>query len=224
MRDSFVWDPRRRTHHGYVHFTIEDPTHALPSEWDWPLKLPATEPNALGPLLAHVLWSLRNPNAVSPMLVEHSLRQALLMFVFRSFGVGGEDLPSEHTVVAATLRCLKRAWSGRKLVPFQVRELAKKSGFSEGHLIRTLKAELGFTPHQLMMLIRLERAAGLLARTNLTVMSVADQCGFESPFHFSSRFSKEYGLGPREFRKRVLAGRAPGHVWSFPDFPDRLLM
>jgi AraC family transcriptional regulator len=212
MRDSFVWDPRRRTHHGYVHFGIEDPGSALPPEADWPLSLSANERNALAPLLEHILWSLRNPDVVALALVEHSMRQALMMFVFRAFGVGGEELPGEHSVVAATLRCLRRAWSAGKLVPLEVAALARKAGVSEGHFIRTLRAELGLTPHQLMLLIRLERAANLLSRTNLSVMNVADQCGFESPFHFSRRFSQAYGLGPREFRKRVLRGESPGRV------------
>lgn len=210
MKDAFAWDSFRRTHLGYVHFAVDDPAQVLPGFSSWPMVVSPGEPNALRPGLDHVLISLGRRDSVPQALIEHSLRQVLLMFVFRTFGLPEAGLPGEHAAVAATLRALKELWSGQRLVPVSVESLAKRVGVSESHLIRTLKAELGLTPHQLTSLIRLDRAASLLCRTNLTVSEIADQCGFESPFHFSRRFRALQGIGPREYRNQVLSGASLG--------------
>ncbi len=209
MTDAFIWDPRRRTHHGYVHFDIEDPNHALPLEEHWPLLLTPDEASAIRPLLSYVVSALTDPQRTPRDLVEHTLRQALVMFANRAPGNTEQALLGEHATVTATLGFLKRAWSGSKLMPVHVPELAKKAHVSEGHLSRTLKAELGVTPHQLTLLLRLARAASLLSRTNLSVADVAEQCGFESPFHFSRCFRQAQGASPREFRRQALAGTTP---------------
>ncbi len=212
MTDAFIWDPRRRTHHGYVHFDVEDPGHALPPETSWPLLIPPDEAVAIRPLLSYVVNALTDPQRTPQDLVEHTLRQALVMFANRATGNTEEALLGEHATVIATLGFLKRAWSGSKLMPIQVSELAKKAHVSEGHLSRTLKAELGVTPHQLTLLLRLARAASLLSRTNLRVAEVAEQCGFESPFHFSRCFRQAQGASPRGFRRQALAGNTPALI------------
>ena len=45
-----------------------------------------------------------------------------------------------------------------------------------------------------------------VARSNLKVQAIAEQCGFACPFHFSRVFKRAYGASPRELRKRLQAG------------------
>ena len=56
--------------------------------------------------------------------------------------------------------------------------------------------------------MRVDRGAGLLAATGLTVAEIADRCGFKNPFHFSRLLRKMQGNSPREARKRAWVTKA----------------
>jgi transcriptional regulator GlxA family with amidase domain len=60
---------------------------------------------------------------------------------------------------------------------------------------------------EVLRLLRLDRAAQLLTRTDLAVQEVADLVGFEDAFHFSRLFRAEFGHAPREFRQGSLLGQ-----------------
>ncbi len=56
---------------------------------------------------------------------------------------------------------------------------------------------------------RLEECANQLANLlhqNLSITSIAFQCGFNSTAHFSRSFRKQYGVSPREYRRQHQAG------------------
>lgn len=206
MTDVLRWDPQRRTRHGFVHCEIDDPEGILPPMAEWPLVVQPSGENALMPLLRHAL-AMDAEDPVGAQVVEHSLRLALLAFVH-----GGANLPGqlggvdEHPVLAAALTALRARWDRGRMEPLTLGELAAAAAVSPGHLIRIFKAELGTSPQEAQRLLRLDRAATLLARSNLKVQTIAEQCGFACPFHFSRSFKATYGASPRALRKRMLAG------------------
>jgi transcriptional regulator GlxA family with amidase domain len=59
---------------------------------------------------------------------------------------------------------------------------------------------------QVVMILRLELALGLLARSNLNVGQIAGRVGFGSAFHFSRRFKRAFGSSPTQMRARLAAG------------------
>lgn len=61
-------------------------------------------------------------------------------------------------------------------------------------------AEAGETPAEVIRTRRLERAAALLASTDLTVAEVARRLAFSSPAHLSRRFSEHHGVPPSTWR------------------------
>ena len=74
------------------------------------------------------------------------------------------------------------------------------------------REQLGIGPAEAQRRLRLDRAATLLARTNLRIQEVADETGFANPFHFTRAFRTAYGCAPREFRQRCAEGMAlPGN-------------
>lgn len=57
------------------------------------------------------------------------------------------------------------------------------------------------TPQQYIMRLKMNKAAGLLLTTNLTVGKVAEMTGFNDQYHFSRNFKKFHGKSPRKYRK-----------------------
>jgi AraC family transcriptional regulator len=64
-----------------------------------------------------------------------------------------------------------------------------------------LLTHYGTGPVAAFELVRLARAATLLARSNLSVAAVAEACGFANPYHFSRRFRGTYGQPPGRYRR-----------------------
>jgi AraC-like DNA-binding protein len=80
---------------------------------------------------------------------------------------------------------------------------SRAAGITPQHLIRLFRQRYQITPGRYLWQTRVERGAGLLAATGLTVSEIADRCGFKNPFHFSRLLRKMQGLSPRQLRQRA---------------------
>lgn len=58
------------------------------------------------------------------------------------------------------------------------------------------------SPRQYQILLRINRAKGLLLTTGMTLLEIADDLGFESNDYFYRIFKKKVGLTPSEYRKK----------------------
>lgn len=83
---------------------------------------------------------------------------------------------------------------------------ARLAGRSPGYLARELRRLMGRSPTDLLNEARMRHAAHLLLTTELTVLAVALDCGFQSLGHFYRVFETAYGLTPRAFRIRQSDG------------------
>ena len=81
-------------------------------------------------------------------------------------------------------------------------EMARVAYVSEKHLERLSKRELGRTPRQQLIWLRMRRAAELLGDERLTIENVAAQVGYENPFVFSSTFKRFMGWPPSKYPGR----------------------
>jgi AraC-like DNA-binding protein len=85
--------------------------------------------------------------------------------------------------------------------------------FSKFHFIRLFKKIYGFTPHQYLIRVRIERSKQMLA-AQVPVTEVCFAVGFESVSTFSSLFKRTTGLSPAafqaaQFRRNQSIARAP---------------
>ncbi|MDY5231376.1 MAG: AraC family transcriptional regulator [Eubacteriales bacterium] len=59
--------------------------------------------------------------------------------------------------------------------------------------------KFGITPIKYVAKLRMERAAELLATARYTVTEVAEICGFENVYYFSTVFKKHFGVSPKNY-------------------------
>ena len=78
-------------------------------------------------------------------------------------------------------------------------------GIARTKLFTKLKAITGQTPSDLIMTIRLKRAAYLLKNNpELNISKISDRTGFSFPKYFSKCFKKKYHVTPQAYRKEEI--------------------
>lgn len=90
--------------------------------------------------------------------------------------------------------------------PIRLAEVARHVSISESHLRRVFRQALGLSLGTFIRHTRINKACGLLHKSELNVTQVAEACGFGSLYAFSSVFSKQVGLSPRAYRRKVRGG------------------
>jgi len=86
-----------------------------------------------------------------------------------------------------------------------VARLARVSGVSEAHFARCFKAAFGAPPHRYLLTRRIERAKALLRDTEMPIVEIALDTGWNSLGTFGRVFKDVTGESPSELRAREQA-------------------
>lgn len=84
-------------------------------------------------------------------------------------------------------------------VEFSIDVLAGQLGISRSGLFAKIKNLAEMTPNELIQLVRLKKAAGLLATRKYRINEICYQVGFNNPSYFSKCFQKQFGVLPKDF-------------------------
>jgi transcriptional regulator GlxA family with amidase domain len=96
---------------------------------------------------------------------------------------------------------LERRWT--------VSALAKQAAMSRPVFARAFRAALGTSPLRYLTARRMQRAAQLLARPELSLAQVADQVGYASEFAFNRAFKRFFQIAPGGYRRAQRGALAP---------------
>ena len=80
--------------------------------------------------------------------------------------------------------------------------LSSNVNLSLYYFTRLFKRETGFTPHEYIILSRINNAKFLLWSTQVPVKEICFRCGFYSESAFCNTFKKWEGMTPRQFRMK----------------------
>ncbi len=90
--------------------------------------------------------------------------------------------------------------------PLSVARIARAAGVSPPHLHALFREQVGVSPKQAVLRLRLRKAESLLSLTALSVKEVAQEAGFGDASGFCAAFRRVTGTTPMAYRK----GRAGG--------------
>lgn len=84
-------------------------------------------------------------------------------------------------------------------------QVAKNVYLSPFYISKVFKEEIGETPINYLIKIRLENAKHLLLnQKDLSIKEISSIVGYEDAYHFSKSFKKYYGIPPAEYKKNIL--------------------
>lgn len=78
--------------------------------------------------------------------------------------------------------------------------LARAAHLSPAHFSREFRRAFGESPHQYLLMRRMERAAALLRNTDRSVADICLTVGLRSVGSFTSSFGRTFGLTPTAYR------------------------
>ena len=92
--------------------------------------------------------------------------------------------------------------------------LADRVGLSERHFTRRFTEEVGASPAQYVIAVRVEAARRALETTTDTVDSIARRVGFGTGETMRRTFARRLGVSPDQYRRRFHRRPAPSHHHS----------
>lgn len=206
MTDRYDWDRERRTLLAYLHFSFDYSAPEWPPLKDWPLMRRLAAHDILRPLFRYAVGVAQSVGASRDQLLESTVTLMLHSFLSGQTAVAPEPFGKLPAGIEKALAAIRRALAHDPPLPITLESLARAAHVTAPHLCRLFRRHLNLGPLECAGLARLERAASLLVRSNLTVKEVADAAGFASPYHFSRKFKSVYRVSPRDYRRSMRAG------------------
>jgi AraC-like DNA-binding protein len=113
-------------------------------------------------------------------------------------------MPNTEARVTRTVRMIDR----HSDAALTLGQLARESGLSPYHFLRTFERLTGLTPHQYVRRTRLREAAMRLSAESGKVLDIALDSGFGDVSNFNRAFRSEFGMSPTAYRKQVAEKRS----------------
>ncbi|WP_349435207.1 AraC family transcriptional regulator [Pararhizobium sp. A13] len=136
--------------------------------------------------------AIAEPDSLPEAIAVHRLKELLIWLDLS----GGRFSQSRPAGFAQRIRDVLAASPGSD---WSSRELGRTLGVSEATLRRKLASE-GWAFQSLLADVRMSAAMQLLQSTNLPVLHIAQEVGYESQSRFAMRFRARFGFAPSAIR------------------------
>jgi len=83
---------------------------------------------------------------------------------------------------------------------FTVDDFAREMAMGRTKFFRRVKDITGHSPNEYIRVVRLKKAAEMLASSRYSVSEVAFRVGFDDPFYFSKCFKTQFGVSPTQYQ------------------------
>lgn len=144
-------------------------------------------------------FTIGSPDIVRSQIIYHLL--CLLFMPNSSQSIDG----NQDSIIGKSLRYIET----HLYEPLSVEQIAASAGMSTSHFSRLFRAETGNSPHEYIILKRIDAAQGLLYTSSLSIREIALQIGYNSESNFIVSFKKNVGVSPSRFRKLTKTVRTP---------------
>jgi AraC family transcriptional regulator len=173
-------------------------------------------PELVEPLGAKAAWRLGAMPPLAPLIVIGELAQAAVekrndvsieeagMVLAARFAAAtsGDDNKAELSARERRRAVEAALWINEHAhEPVDLAAIARLSGLSPFHFLRSFAKTIGVTPHQYLVRCRLRQAARLLAERERAITDIALDCGFNDLSNFIRSFRRAAGVSPRAFRR-----------------------
>lgn len=200
--DVFVYPPnvsqkytmysKDDTFYNYVHFTGEDVNKLFAELNITPKQVYNIDNNLALTFLEKIAFYAFNKDPVNMLKAEYNLIGLILILAEKR---RKKAVVSMDAVLHEMRRDVKR--------PFDVEQYASIVNLSVSRFNHLFKKEMGISPLNYYIKIRMETAKSLLIYTDMKIGRIAEHVGYDDLLYFSKAFKKYTGVSPTEFRLKT---------------------
>ena len=88
-----------------------------------------------------------------------------------------------------------------------IEKIANEFYFTAPYLSRLFKSEMGVSPMQYVINLRMSKAIELIKHHEFTISQISETVGYKNQFYFSKEFKKIYDDSPSSYRKNIKGKR-----------------
>jgi len=141
--------------------------------------------------------------AAPPSRIEAEARSLLVAeHLIGRYHLGRVARPAQGGLAPWQLRRVTDHLRGTISGDVTLDELAALVGLSTFHFARMFKHSAGVPPHAYLRALRADRARELLATTDLSIVEIALEVGYESSQALARAFRRDIGVSPSAFRRQ----------------------
>ena len=126
---------------------------------------------------------------------------ALFALVRRNFVFSDKEAKEDADRVKSLVLQIKKYMDQYFTTDITLKDIANRFYISTYYLAHIVKRELGYSPIQYIMNLRMGEAQRLLITTSYSVVRISQLVGYENIGYFSNLFKRHTGIPPNEFRE-----------------------
>ena len=142
-----------------------------------------------------IVFAFRNEQTLSEVRLSQKLYTLLTATVDTASQEAGQA--EENDTVSKAMHFIQEQYMN----PISLLDVATHVNMSQFHFSRLFRKDCGYSPHEYLILTRLNRAKHLLKTTGLPVKVIAQKVGYQNVSSFTNAFTDRVGISPTLFRK-----------------------
>ena len=142
-----------------------------------------------------IVFAFRNEQTLSEVRLSQKLYTLLTAMVDTASQEAGQT--EENDTVSKAMHLIQEQYMN----PISLLDVATHVNMSQFHFFRLFRKDCGYSPHEYLILTRLNRAKHLLKTTGLPVKVIAQKVGYQNVSSFTNAFTDRVGISPTLFRK-----------------------
>lgn len=145
--------------------------------------------------LNRILLMISNESTVNDALCSYYIVKILTDILLCSTKLLKEERP--HSVIEDIISYINNNTSSK----LSLEDLADRAGLSPFYFTRLFKRETGYTPHEYIIVSRINIAKFYLKSSTYSIKEICFNSGFSSESSFCSTFRRVCGMTPSEYRE-----------------------
>ncbi|MGN1051998.1 MAG: AraC family transcriptional regulator [Candidatus Scatosoma sp.] len=156
-------------------------------------------------LLKQLEQELSNPNELSGFAVNTFL-SLILVIINKMKNLSCVDIQSAH--LSQHVSTIKNYIDDFFCESITLDTLAQKVFVNKHYLVHSFTKEMGMSPIQYLIHVRLNFAKIFLEKSNYPIKQISQISGFNSYSYFTSVFCKKVGMTPKDYRKQFHSNKS----------------
>lgn len=126
------------------------------------------------------------------------------LIIIELFKCSSNNVATDNEELTSAIMRVEKYLNENYHIPFDLQKISEISGLNKYYFIKRFKEEIGLSPYQYFLQLKIEKAKCMIIQETKTLTEIAYDLGFSTQSHFISQFKKMVGITPGDFKKKII--------------------